>query len=144
MSVYSLLFRLISGITEGTRVMNQPFTFSLWEPTDGWGCVFLFKDLISAQSVSVFFVHFPNLMFVSLFVHLVSFLVLFPCSWTHWPLHGLSVFIIWWLFTRFRTTGSITDWFSLCRNSQVVSEMSWSRQKWRANVSNDFFFWAAG
>lgn len=63
MSVYSLLFRLISGITEGTRVMSQPFTFSLWEPTDGWGCVFffLFMDLISAQSVSVFFVLFPKL-----------------------------------------------------------------------------------
>lgn len=41
----------------------------------------------------------PNLMFFCLFVHLVSLLVLFPWSWTHLPLHGLSVFIICWLLT---------------------------------------------
>lgn len=74
------------------------------------------------------FCPFLNLMFVSLYVFFLC-----PCCWTHLPHHGLVVKSSDDSFTSYKTTGSVTECFRLCRRLWVEFEMSWSRQKWKVS-----------
>lgn len=125
-----LLFMLIWGITGGHESWNSPFTFPLWERTDGWGCVF-FYSRIWFQLCLFFFLSRYKLD-VCLFICLPSPSLLLDTFTMMW----LAVFFIWWQFlVTTGLSGSIAECFKLCRNLHAVFEMTWLRLIFSNNFS---------